>query len=107
MLYAILRRDRPGKAELRARLQADHNNYQEPFLPRIVYGGGLVADGTNISGDVDIRNVVGNVLIFEANERGEAEAFHADDPYTRNGLFETVIIEPFWQRVPPPAIVPS
>lgn len=103
MLYAILRRDRPGKAELRARLQAEHNRYQAPFLPRIIYGGGLVADGTDTSDAVDIRNVVGNVLIFEANERGEAEAFHDNDPYTRNDLFETVIIEPFWQRVPPPA----
>jgi hypothetical protein len=100
MLYAILRRDRPGAAELRARLQADHNRYQEPFLPRIVYGGGLVSDGTDTSEPVDIRNVVGNVLIFEATERAEAEAFHRNDPYTRNDLFETVIIEPFWQRVP-------
>lgn len=105
MLYAILRRDRPGKAELRARLQPEHQIYQEPFLPRIVYGGGLVADGTDTTGAVDIRNVIGNVLVFEANERADAEAFHANDPYTQNDLFETVIIEPFWQRVPPPAIV--
>lgn len=105
MLYAILRRDRPGSAELRARLQPDHNRYQEPFLPHIVYGGGLVNDGTDISGDVDIRNVLGNVLIFEADKREQAEAFHNNDPYSLNGLFETVIIEPFWQRVPAPAIV--
>ncbi len=107
MLYAILRRDRADSAELRARLQPDHNRYQEPYLPRIVYGGGLVADGTDTTGAVDIRSVVGNVLIFEASGRDEAEAFHRNDPYTQNGLFETVIIEPFWQRVPPPAIVPQ
>ena len=100
MLYAILRRDWPGNAELRARLQAEHNRYQEPFLPRIVYGGGLVGDGTDTSDDVDIRDVVGNVLIIEAGGRDEAETFHRNDPYTRHDLFETVIIEPFWQRVP-------
>jgi hypothetical protein len=105
MLYAIVRRDRPGSAELRARLQPDHNRYQEPFLPRIVYGGGLVGDGIDTTGAVDIRNVIGNVLVFEANGRADAEAFHRNDPYTQNDLFETVIIEPFWQRVPPPAIV--
>ncbi|MBT6431055.1 MAG: YciI family protein [Rhodospirillaceae bacterium] len=107
MLFAILRRDRPGKAELRARLQPDHNRYQEPFLPHIVFGGGMVIDGTDISGDVDIRDVVGNVLIFDAPDRATAEGFHNNDPYTLNDLFETVIIEPFWQRVPPPGIVGS
>jgi len=74
-------------------------------LPRIVYGGGLVVDGTDTSATADIRNVIGNVLIFEADARADAEAFHANDPYTQNDLFETVIIEQLWQRVPAPDIV--
>lgn len=102
MLYAVLRRDRPGKSELRARLQPIHARYQEKFLPQIVFGGGMVSDGTDTGGDVDIRDVVGNVLIIDAPDREAAEAFHRDDPYSRNDLFETVIIEPFWQRVPAP-----
>jgi hypothetical protein len=102
MLYAITRRDRPGMAETRARLQPAHARYQQAFLPRIVYGGGMVGDATDTSGDVDIRDVVGNVLVIDVPDRATAEAFHRDDPYTQADLFETVIIERLWQRVPPP-----
>jgi len=102
MLFAILRRDRPGMAAERTRLQLDHARYQEPFLPRIVFGGGLVSDGTDTNAEVPITEVVGNVLIIDVPDRETAEAFHNDDPYTRNGLFEVAIIEPFWQRVPSP-----
>ena len=102
MLYAILRRDKPGMAALRARLQPEHARYQEPFMDTIVFGGGVVIDGTDTDLEVPITHVVGNILILEVADWASAEAFHGNDPYTQNGLFETVIIEPFWQRVPPP-----
>lgn len=102
MLYAITRRDRPGMARERARLQPAHVEYQKAFLPLIVYGGGMVGDSVDTSGDVDIADVIGNFLVMEVTDRAAAEAFHRDDPYTRAGLFETVIIERLWQRVPMP-----
>ena len=102
MLYAIARRDRPGMAAERARLQPEHARYQAAFLPMIVYGGGMVGDAVDTSGEVDIRDVIGNVLVMDVPDRETAEAFHRDDPYTKAGLFETVIIERLWQRVPKP-----
>lgn len=102
MLFTLVRTDKPGQAALRARLQPEHAAYQAPFLPMITFGGGLVGDGVDTSGDVDIRDVIGNVLVFDAPDRETVEAFHANDPYTREGLFETVIIEALWQRVPAP-----
>ncbi|MBO6783835.1 MAG: hypothetical protein JJ899_11265 [Alphaproteobacteria bacterium] len=102
MRFALVRKDKPGMADLRARLQPEHAAYQAPFLPMIVFGGGMVADGVDTSGDVDIRDVIGNVLVFEAPDRRAVEDFHANDPYTREGLFETAIIEALWQRVPDP-----
>ncbi|MEK9662774.1 MAG: YciI family protein [Alphaproteobacteria bacterium] len=102
MLYAITRRDRPGMAAERARLQPAHAEYQKPFLPRIVFGGGMVGDAIDTAADVDISDVIGNVLVMDVPDRAAAEAFHRDDPYTKAGLFETVIIERLWQRVPPP-----
>lgn len=89
-------------AARRKSLQPAHARYQAAFLPAITFGGGLVAEGTDTAGMVDIADVLGNVLIIDVPDRASAEAFHRDDPYTRNDLFETVIIEPFWQRVPPP-----
>lgn len=102
MLFAIARRDRPGMAERRARLQPEHARYQAGFMPLIVFGGGMVEDGTDVSAEVDIRHVTGNILVLDMPDRASVEAFHANDPYTLADLFETVIIEPFWQRVPPP-----
>jgi uncharacterized protein YciI len=102
MLFALVRTDKPGQADLRARLQPEHAAYQAQFLPMITFGGGLVRDGVDTSGDVDIHDVTGNVLVFDAPDRATVEAFHANDPYTREGLFGTVIIEQLWQRVPNP-----
>lgn len=101
MRYALVRKDRPGRAEQRARLQPAHTAYQEPFLKLVVYGGGLVRDGVDTSGEVDIRDVTGNVIVFEA-DRETVEAFHRNDPYTIEDMFEFAIIEPIWQRVPDP-----
>lgn len=105
MLFAIARRDKPGMADTRARLLAAHAEYQKAFMPAIVFGGGLVVDGTDVDNfeysETGIRDVVGNVLIVDVADRAAAEALHRDDPYTKGGLFETAIIEPFLQRVPP------
>jgi uncharacterized protein YciI len=101
MRYALVRKDRPGRAEQRARLQPAHIAYQEEFLKLVVYGGGLVRDGVDTSGNVDIRDVTGNVIVFEA-DRETVEAFHRNDPYTIEDMFEIAIIEPIWQRVPDP-----
>lgn len=102
MLYAITRRDRSGMAAERARLQPEHIRYQAAFLAMIVYGGGMIDDTVDTSGEVDIHDVIGNVLVMDVPDRETAEAFHRDDPYTKAGLFETVIIERLWQRVPVP-----
>lgn len=90
-------------AEVRARLQPDHHRYQAPFLPMIRFGGGLVGDATDTAGPVDIADVTGNVIVFEAPDRQTVEDYHANDPYTTAGLFEVYFIERLWQRVPPPS----
>jgi len=106
MLFAIARKDKPGMADERVRLLPAHAEYQQAFMARIVFGGGLVTDGADVDNfeynEAGIRNVIGNVLIVDVPDRPAAEALHRDDPYTKGGLFETVIIEPFLQRVPLP-----
>jgi hypothetical protein len=104
MRYALIRRDRPGRADQRARLQAAHAAYQEEFLGLVVYGGGLVGDDVDTSGSVDIRDVTGNVIVFEA-DRKTVEDFHRN--YTLEDMFEFAIIERIWQRVPDPGASPE
>ncbi|MDH3739637.1 MAG: YciI family protein [Alphaproteobacteria bacterium] len=105
MLFAIARRDKSGMADSRAQLLSAHADYQKQFMAHIVFGGGLVTDGTDIDNfeytEDGIHAVVGNVLIVDVPDRATAEALHNNDPYTKGGLFDTVIIEPFLQRVPP------
>ena len=101
MRYALVRRDRPNSADKRARLQPAHAAYHEPFLKLIVYGGGLVRDGVDPLGSVDIRDVTGNIIVFKA-DRATVEDFHRNDPYTLEDMFEMAIIEPIWQRMPDP-----
>jgi hypothetical protein len=105
MLFVIARRDKPGMGDKRAELLAAHAEYQKAFMPVITFGGGLVEDGTDVDnfvyGEEGIRQVTGNVLVLDVPDRAAAEAMHANDPYTLGGIFETVIIEPFLQRVPP------
>ena len=103
MRYALVRRDRPSRAENRARLHSAHAAYQDPFLKLIVYGGGLVKDGVDTSGDVNIHDVTGNIIVFEA-DRETVEDFHRNDPYTLEDMFEFAIIEPIWQRMPDPNV---
>jgi len=45
--------------------------------------------------------VTGNVVVFEA-DRETVEAFHRNDPYTLEDMFEFAIVEPIWQRMPDP-----
>jgi uncharacterized protein YciI len=40
-------------------------------------------------------NPCGSLLVVEAADRAEAEAFAAADPYAKAGLFESVAIRPF------------
>ena len=103
MHYTLIRRDRPGRAGQRTRLQAAHTAYQKNFLGMIAYGGGLVGDNVDTSGAVDIGDVTGNVIVFEA-DRKTVEDFHRNDPYTLEDMFEFAIIERIWQRVPDPGV---
>ena len=106
MLFAIARKDKPGMADARSQLLAAHAEYQKQFMANIVFGGGLVTDSLDADNfeynEVGIRDVIGNVLIVDVPDRAAAEAIHRDDPYTKGGVFESVIIERFFQRVPLP-----
>jgi uncharacterized protein len=82
---------RPGGAEERLHIRDVHVEYMianRGFLER---GGALVSkDGA----------VEGMFLILRHDSRVAVEAFLAEEPYTRAGLFATTTIECFEQFVP-------
>ena len=92
MLFAFICFDRPGKADLRQRIRAEHIEYMIAVKERTVFGGPLQDE----SGEVTI----GSIFAIDFEDRAAADAFIAAEPYTRDGLFEPPQIYPWKQMVP-------
>ena len=88
MLFALICTDRPGGLDLRMATRPAHLAYLEQQAGRIMSGGAML--------DPEGKPC-GSLLVIEAADRAEAEAFAAGDPYARAGLFESTVIRPFRQ----------
>lgn len=87
MRFAIICRDKPGAIQTRLDNRAAHLNYVDE-TGIVELGGPFLEDG----------QMVGSLLILEADNREAAEAWAASDPYARAGLFENVTITE-WKKV--------
>jgi hypothetical protein len=84
MPYAILTTDKPNSAELRASVRETHIAYLTAHQDKLLAAGALIGD--------DGSGGHGGILIVDTDERKEAEAFIAGDPFTKAGLFEKVAV---------------
>ena len=84
MLYIIYQEDRPDGQAIRAATREAHLAYLERHRSIVVLGGALLAE--------DGKTRTGSVLIVNLPDRKSAEAFSADEPFRRAGLFQTVKI---------------
>lgn len=86
MLYIIYQLDRPNPeaAEIRKRVKDTHLAYLETHKDILVLGGALLAD--------DGVGRLGSTLIINVPSREAAEAFSANEPFRRAGLFRQVSI---------------
>ena len=84
MLYIIYQEDRPDGQAIRASRREAHLTYLERHKNIVVLGGGLLAE--------DGKTRTGSVLIINVPDRKAAEAFSADEPFRKAGLFQTVKI---------------
>jgi uncharacterized protein YciI len=82
--YAILTTDKPNSAQLSARVRDTHIEYLTAHLHKLLAAGALTAD--------DGSGGHGGILIVDTDDRKEAEAFIAADPFTKAGLFEKVTV---------------
>jgi uncharacterized protein YciI len=85
MLFALICRDKPGALEIRKANREAHLAYATAH-------GGVVFGGPMLDEQGDM---IGSMLALEAEDRAAAEAFAANDPYARAGLFESVEITGF------------
>ena len=84
MLYIIYQEDGPDSARIRTAVKEQHFAYLERHRDILVLGGALLAD--------DGTTRTGSVLILNVPSRAAAEAFSADEPFRKAGLFKSVKI---------------
>lgn len=92
MLYMLHCTDKPNRETLRIDTRQAHLDYLGRFKDRVFAVGPLTTD--------DGGEMIGSLLILDFDNRAAAEAFAADDPYAKAGLFESVVIRP-WKKVLP------
>ena len=84
MPYAIQFTDKPGSAELRAANRPAHLDYLTAHKHEILAGGALTDDAGN--------GGHGGIIILATDDRAAAERFVAEDPFTKAGLFEKIVV---------------
>ena len=84
MPYVIQTKDKPGHAHVRAEVRTKHLAFLETNAARLLAAGAVIDD--------DGSGGHGGVIIVDTDDRAEAEAFIADDPFTAAGLFESVTV---------------
>jgi uncharacterized protein YciI len=84
MLYIIYQEDKEGGEAIRAAVKESHLAYLERHRDVLVLGGALLAD--------DGVKRLGSCLIVNVPDRAAAEAFSADEPFRKAGLFKSVKI---------------
>ena len=105
MIYVFRLLDKPGAAELRQRVRPEHKAYLGRVAERIAFAGPLTGD--------DGETMIGSLLAIDFASREAAQAWLADEPFTRAGLYAGVEVHAFvnlWpQRAgfPPPAPPPA
>ena len=89
MKFAVICRDKPGHADLRAATREAHLAYAKE-------AGGLVMGGPFLD---EAGGMTGSLLILELPDMEAARQWTENDPYARAGLFASVEIDPWKQTV--------
>ena len=94
MLFLVHTWDRPGALDVR---MANRNDHIAWLTAR---GDAVKAAGPWLN---DAGEMAGSLLIVEADDRAELDAWLTQDPYAKADLFERVEIAPWRWLVNPPA----
>lgn len=85
MPFMINADDRPGTGALRQAVRPDHLAFLVSRQSQLIAAGAKLSD--------DGERTHGSFYIIDTDDRAEAEAFIAADPYSHAGLFGAVRIE--------------
>lgn len=91
MHYVVHCLDHDGAVRKRLDNYEAHKDYLASAPVRTVISGPLLAD--------DGETMIGSCFVLEADSMAEVEAFNANDPFAKVGLWKQVSIHPFSKRV--------
>jgi uncharacterized protein len=89
MLFVIIGYDGPQGAALRPAVRPAHLENLRPFVER----GKVIVGGP-------FTDASGSLIVADFDSETAAREFAANDPYTKQGVFERVEVKPFRQVVP-------
>lgn len=87
MIFVFHLIDRKDAGDLRQRVRPEHKAYLAAVADKIAFAGPLTQD--------DGQTMLGSLLVIDFEDRGAAERWAADEPFTKAGLYEAVSILPF------------
>lgn len=87
MIFVFHLLDKPDSGELRQRVRPEHKAYLARMADRIAFAGPLLHD--------DGTTMLGSLLAIDFDSRAAAEAWLADEPFTRAGLYGETRIHAF------------
>ncbi len=85
--FHVLATDKPGSLELRMANRPAHLDWIEDHTDQVLIAGPFL--------DEETGSPKGSMLVVKADNLAALEAFLAQDPYAKAGLFQTVEIRPF------------
>lgn len=91
MLFAIHCLDHPGKVEDRLAHYDAHKAYLATAPMTSVISGPLLAG--------DNETMIGSLFVVEAERIEDVQAFNANDPFNKAGIWKEINIHPFSMRV--------
>ncbi|MEC7289200.1 MAG: YciI family protein [Pseudomonadota bacterium] len=86
-LFLVNARDKENSLDLRLATRAEHLQWAGSFLDRIAMAGPVLAE--------DGETMAGSTFVIEFDSLEDAQAWAAEDPYAKAGLFERTEIIPF------------
>lgn len=87
MLFALVCLDKPHSLALRLATRDAHVAYIKSHGTRVRIAGPFTDDAD--------ETLIGSLIVVEAANRKEAQAFADNDPYAQAGLFEATTITPW------------
>ena len=75
--------DKPDSLELRVRVRPEHIKFLEASVSKLLGAGAKLSD--------DGERMLGTIYIVDVETRADAEAFVAQDPFSKAGLPERIV----------------